>query len=243
MKSGLASLIFLSFTVTLLAQNALELTMGNSWCYEEATSITAVNNNHYLVAGNYMCGGGNYERKTQLLYLNSNLDTLWTKRDLGLNGLVRKTSDDQFIWVGGNNASFSYDTVVLTKATLNGTRLWESHFTFGPCYSNVWDVIETSDGGFVITGIYAEGNCNLPGIKSFVLKTDAWGNELWRTDIAGTALDQLYQVKETNDGGLGLLGWTTSLGAGGRDFYLLKLDNLGNLLWERTFGDTLQNFA
>ncbi|HHZ81204.1 MAG TPA: T9SS type A sorting domain-containing protein [Flavobacteriales bacterium] len=243
MKKGLVSLIFLSLSINLFAQSTVEQVYGTSWCYEEATSITAVSNQRYLVAGNYICGGGSYERKSYLLLLDKNLDTVWTKRDLALNGLVRKTSDDQFIYIGGNDVSYNYDSVVVTKTTLNGTELWSKQFGFSSCNCNAWDAMETADGGFVITGTYTTGNCALPRIQSFILKLDDWGNEIWRTDITGSGFDQMFQVKETPTGGLGVFGWTTSQGAGSHDQYLIKLDAAGNILWQQTYGDTLSNYG
>ena len=41
---------------------------------------------------------------------------------------------------------------------------------------------------------------------------------------------------QTADGGLVVAGLTYSKGAGGRDFWVLKLDSTGNLLWDKTFG-------
>ena len=243
MKKGLLSLVFLFLSITIFAQSTVEKIYGTSWCYEEATSITAVSNQQYLVAGNYLCSGGSTDRKSYLLLLDKNLDTVWTKRDLALNGLVRKTSDDQFIYVGGTNASYSYDSVVVSKTTLNGTQLWRTQVGFSTCGCNAWDAKETSDGGFVITGTFASGNCLTPDIQSFVLKLDDWGNEIWRTTINGMGFDQMFQVKETQNGQLGVFGWTTGQGAGDHDQMLVKLDASGNMLWQQTYGDTLSNYG
>jgi hypothetical protein len=46
----------------------------------------------------------------------------------------------------------------------------------------------------------------------------------------------LFETIELNDGTFLSLGWTFSLGNGENDFYLVKTDQVGNKIWEKTFG-------
>jgi len=41
---------------------------------------------------------------------------------------------------------------------------------------------------------------------------------------------------QTDDGGYATAGYTFAFGSGGQDFYLVKTDSLGNLLWTHTYG-------
>lgn len=50
-------------------------------------------------------------------------------------------------------------------------------------------------------------------------------------------------VQELSDGSFVLLGNTTSFGIGDQNFYLVKIDSLGNLIWEKNHGDTLDDNA
>jgi len=55
--------------------------------------------------------------------------------------------------------------------------------------------------------------------------------------------DVAYSVVETGDGGYALAGYTLSFGAGGYDFWLVKTDSAGNIVWNQTYGGTVRKSA
>lgn len=59
---------------------------------------------------------------------------------------------------------------------------------------------------------------------------------LWTRTYGGAGNDMGYSVRQTMDGGFIIGGWTRSFGAGGSDMYLIKVDAVGNLEWEKTYG-------
>ncbi len=94
-------------------------------------------------------------------------------------------------------------------------------------------IIQTQDGGFAIAG-YTNSNSN--GYTDLlVLKTDAEGNTEWSSTFGGTGWEYGYGIAETADGGYVVTGYTTSENMN-KDVYLVKTDNTGNLVWEKTFG-------
>jgi hypothetical protein len=91
----------------------------------------------------------------------------------------------------------------------------------------------TSDGGYII----ASSGTNGAKAKDFwiVKLSPAWGVE-WKWAYGGNASDDVRSIQQTSEGGYILCGSTTSFGAGGHDFWVLKLSSDGIIEWQRTFG-------
>ncbi|TET45521.1 T9SS type A sorting domain-containing protein [candidate division TA06 bacterium] len=113
--------------------------------------------------------------------------------------------------------------------------------TFEKTYGGTsWDwgtsVQQTPDGGYVVAGFTESFGAGLWDF--YLVKTDSMGTVTWDTTYGGNLDDASYSVQQTLDGGFIIAGFTESFGAGYRDFYLVKTDSLGNLLWDATYGDS-----
>src|SRR6185295_3800992 len=86
----------------------------------------------------------------------------------------------------------------------------------------------------------------MPGSDSdyWIVKTDSLGNKQWDKDFGGTGIDWLYSVIQTADGGYLLGGTSYSDSSGDKsensrgvsDYWIVKLDSLGNKQWDKDFG-------
>jgi len=202
--------------------------------YESGYSVVETSDGGQVVTGytNSVSNGPNL----YLLKTDSNGNLLWEK-DFGGAGnefgkSIIATSDFGLVIVGMTTSVNNIEEqLYLLKTNSNGGLLWEKNFG-GSSNDYGYSVVETSDGGLVVTGYtYSFGDDS----QVYLLKTDPNGNLLWEKNFGGTSDDQGYGVIETSDGGLVVTGRTNSFGSNDQ-VYLLKTDSDGDLLWEKTFG-------
>ncbi len=206
---------------------------------EEAASVQQASDGGYIVVGwaeHPSSGAYNaYAVKTA-----ANGDTVWTRYyNLGEDSWawsVRPTADGGYIMVGGvAGGSWIYSYFAL-KVDSNGDVDWYNEYGGG---SDEWanDVVPTSDGGYFIVGAsYSTGD----GDGDFlVVKTDSNGDTVWTRSYGGSGYDEAGGVTEASDGGYLIAGNSDSFGAGGNDFYIVRINSSGDTLWTRTYGGSL----
>ena len=123
--------------------------------------------------------------------------------------------------------------VWLVKTDLLGNIEWSR--TYGGSHSDeAYSLIQMPDGGYAMAGStisFGAGNYDF-----YLVKTDAYGNLEWNQTYGGAEFEAVHSLVETFDGGYAMAGRTKSFGSGGNDFYLVKTDSNGNMLWDRTYG-------
>ncbi len=114
----------------------------------------------------------------------------------------------------------------------------QTQITFEKTYGGINDdvgtsVIQTSDGGYMIAGYTS--SYGMGGNDIYLIRTDEYGDTIWTNTIGGINDDYAYSMIESQDSGFVIWGKTKSYGLNEDNFYLLKVNSLGDTLWTRTF--------
>ncbi len=142
-------------------------------------------------------------------------------------------------WAWNSFADYSPD-VYVARISKDSKSEWGMVYG-GDGYDYGYHVIEATDGGFIVVGAsnsFGSGDWDL-----YVIRIDSSGDTLWTRTIGSTGDEQGRMVKNADDGGFIIVGTTSSYGNGENDVYLVKLDSVGDTVWTRTFGGTLDDSA
>jgi len=110
---------------------------------------------------------------------------------------------------------------------------WERTFG-GASDDKVSAIARFADDGFVVVGNTRVGRTG--PYNAWVLRVADNGALVWHRRFGGRATDQLRDVVTTADKAIFVVGHTASRGAGGSDVWVLKLDEYGTPLFDRTYG-------
>jgi hypothetical protein len=145
-----------------------------------------------------------------------------------------QTSDGGYAIAGHTKSFGARETdVYVVKLDAHGNLQWTKTIG-GKDFEDGYSLVQTSDGGYAITGTttsFGAGDWDV-----YVLKLDAHGNLQWTKTIGGPESEGGSSIIPPSVGGSAIPGPTTSLGAGGDDVYVVKLDANGNLQWTKTIG-------
>lgn len=187
-------------------------------------------------------------RKIWLLRLDSTGDTLWT-RTFGINSamsndegkMLIQTSDGGYLF-GGTTMRLNkkYDRwssdIYIIKAKSNGDTLWNRVYYGGDDGSGAYSCIETPDKGYIVVGqewhFGSRSRCDI-----FVMKLSYNGKKLWKKVYGGEDDELGGFIASTSDKGYIITGATQSYGFGKTSLWFLKLDDKGDTLWTRIYGE------
>jgi len=106
-----------------------------------------------------------------------------------------------------------------------------------------FSLVETSDGGYALAGFtesFGQGEEDF-----WLVKTDADGIMQWNRTYGGPESEEAYSLIQTSDGGYALAGYKQYSDViisdflvitRGPDFWVVKTDSNGNVVWNQTYG-------
>ena len=144
---------------------------------------------------------------------------------------------------------FALLLVLFTTYSQDPAIMWQN--TIGGSKGDSFKAFEaTADGGTILAGLSFS---NISGDKTensngradlWIVKTDNTGNIEWQNTIGGSESDYAHSIKQTSDGGY-IVGGTSDSNISGdktenskglMDYWILKLNSLGDILWQKTYG-------
>lgn len=157
--------------------------------------------------------------------------------------------------IGGDKSEDNWggDDYWIVKLNPDGSIAWENTIGGGN-FDRLYSVEETADGGFILGGQSLSGGgwgdkseSNMGGYDYWVVKVDASGVVQWDNTIGGTGNDQLYNAQPTSDGGYilagtsdsGISGDKTENRVGNSDYWLVKLNSTGGIVWQNDIGGVM----
>lgn len=180
-----------------------------------------------------------------------------TGDDLG--NCIATTTDGGYI-IAGSTTSTDGDVTDnnggsdfwIIKIDFNGVILWQRCYG-GSGNEEANSMTETSDGGYLIVGSTASNDSDVTGNHGntdyWVIKIEADGNLQWQKCLGGSGTDVAYSVIERKNGDFIVAGksnsWNgnTTLNHGGYDYWIVSVDNMGSLMWQKSLGGTADDEA
>lgn len=121
--------------------------------------------------------------------------------------------------------------------------------TYGGSFGDIpRSVLATEDGGYLVVGLSMSDDDDISNQigkgDGWLLKTDNIGNLLWEKTYGTEYQDEFKKIILANDGGYLIAGYRSGVSAGTNsqaitsDFWVIKINESGDLVWERNFGES-----
>ena len=150
-----------------------------------------------------------------------------------------------------NQGSLDY---FIWKMDENGKQEWQNSFG-GNGSDFLYAAQSTSDGGYVLAGASTSSKSgdkvseNQGNEDIWVIKIDAQGKIQWQNSFGGNGNDIPVDIIRTKDKGYLIAANSNSTPSsykksenfGGNDYYIIKLNEKGEILWEKTFGGSFDD--
>lgn len=183
-------------------------------------------------------------------------DYSYNSDDVTYFNCIESTKDGGFI-LGGSKSPNGMTTYAIAnywilKIDSIGQFQWEKYYS-GYSGDGLMKIVQTKDGGYLLggysisdsAGSKTENTIGGNGLPDYwIIKTDSLGNIQWQNTIGSTANDYLRSVIQNEDGGYllagssngGISGDKTDTCRGNTDIWIIKIDSIGNPIWQKTIG-------
>jgi hypothetical protein len=172
---------------------------------------------------------------------------------------VIQTLDGGYIVAGGTSSNDGDITLNqggldcwVVKLDANGNLEWQKTYG-GSGNESIATIIQLPDSSFTLfsttNSIDGDVGNGLGSQDIWVIKIDKTGNILWEKTFGGSDTEFLTKAISVGNDDFVFCGYTESndgdvtLNKGSRDYWLVKIDTSGNILWQKTYGGSLLDRA
>jgi len=232
--------------------------------FDWANSIQQTTDGEFIITGwsrsnDGDVSGNHGSRDYWVVKLNSSGSIVWQKclggsqPDMAYS--IKQTIDGGFI-VAGVSCSNDGDVSGIhghldcwvVKLNSSGNIEWQKCLggSSNDGASSIW---QTADGGFIVVGRSNSNDGDVSGHHGptyypdyWVVKLDSSGDIVWQKSLGGSQPDLAYSIQQTTDGGFIVAGVSGSNDGdvsgnhGGNDYWIVRLNSSGNIVWQKCLG-------
>lgn len=205
---------------------------------DAARDIAVMERNEFAVVARTRSQGTRGDENIWLLRVNGRGDLRWQRSYGGTDHQwvtgVRRMPDGGLVLVGASGKKRAIQAAAwVIRTDSDGKVVWQRRFG-GEKADGATGVVVLADGGLAVSGsISSKGSGNFDG---WLIRLDRNGRLLWDRTYGGPDEDTIFAISAMADGGFAMAGSTVSHGEGGGDGWLLRVDDEGAELWNKTYG-------
>jgi hypothetical protein len=191
-----------------------------------------------------------------IVKLDNSGNLVWQKCLGGSNfdelSSIQDTQDGGFITAGNTlsddgDVSGYHDYYDAWVVKIDGAANIQWQRCLGGTKIDIFESIqETQDGGFIAAGHTVSTDGDIEGshgnYEAWIVKLDKAGNIQWQKCLGGSSIEEANSIQQTEDGGYIVAGKTGSVDGdvsgvnGWMDYWIVKLDEAGNIQWQKCLG-------
>lgn len=226
-----------------------------------ANSIQQTADGGYIVAGSTASKdgdvtGNNGNTDFWVIKLDASGNLTWQKAFGDINNdqaySVQQTKDNGYIVAGYTDVPLKSRDYYILKLDATGNFQWQKRYG-GNGIDVALSIQQISNGGYIVGGYSNSTDGNITNNHGkydyWILNLNANGTLNWQKSLGGSADDAAYTVGQSSDGNYVVSGasssndGTVAFNHGGFDYWILKLDTGGKVLWQKSLGGSANDTA
>jgi len=214
---------------------------------EEGLSIQQTTDGGYILCGYTFSTNGAVTTGPGgwIVKINATGTIQWQKSIGNYMNSIQQTSDGGYVAAGYTNGPLGNTDYHIVKLDNVGTTVWQKYYG-GTSSDAAYSIQQTTDGGYIVAGESNSSNTDVTNNNGsydyWVVKLNNLGELQWQKALGGSSFDYGKSVQQTIDGGYIVCGNINSTNGlitgnhGDADYWVVKLNNLGSLVWQKTLG-------